>query len=106
MKILIIMIVTAYCPCEKCCGQFADGVTASNYVIQTGDVFCAADKIFPFGTEFIISGYNKDQPVKVLDRGGAIKGNKLDVYFSSHIEALAWGKRVMIVELVRIGDRE
>ena len=29
----------------------------------------------------------------VEDRGGAIKGNKIDVYFSSHSKALQWGVR-------------
>lgn len=106
MSILIVMTVTAFCPCEKCCGKFTDGITASGHMIQQGDSFCAADKIFPFGTEFIIPGYNNNEPVKVLDRGGAIKGNKLDVYFPSHIEALTWGKKVLIVELVRIGNSE
>jgi len=93
------MRVTAYCPCEKCCGPYADGITASGHKIQPGDVFVAADRRFPFGTEMIIPGYNNDQPVKVLDRGGAIHGNRLDVFFHTHAEALQWGVRYLDVRI-------
>jgi len=88
-----LMEVTAYCPCEKCCGNYADGITASGYKIQYGDRFVAAPKMIPFGTEIIISGYNNNKPVKILDRGGAIKVGRLDVYFDSHKEALKWGRQ-------------
>ena len=93
------MRVTAYCPCPKCCGQYSDGITACGHKIQPGDVFVAADKRYSFGTEMIISGYNNGQPVKVLDRGGAIKGDRLDVFFASHQEALEWGVRYLDVKV-------
>ena len=83
--------VTAYCPCAKCCGRFADGITASGHRIRKGDRFCAADKSIPFGTMIIIPGYNDGKPVPVLDRGGAITAGRLDVYFDEHDEARAWG---------------
>lgn len=83
--------VTAYCPCEKCCGRYADGMTASGHRIRKGDRFLAADPNIPFGTEFIVPGYNNSKPVPVLDRGGAIKGKRIDVFFDSHSEALEWG---------------
>lgn len=88
------MNVSAYCPCSKCCGQYADGVTASGHVIEKGDRFVAAPKNYPFGTVMIIPGYGK---VKVLDRGGAIKGNRLDVYFDTHEQALEWGRQYLDV---------
>jgi 3D (Asp-Asp-Asp) domain-containing protein len=47
----------------------------------------------------IISGYNDGQPVKVLDRGGAIRGDRLDVFFASHQEALEWGVRYLDVKV-------
>ena len=88
------MKVTAYCPCEKCCGQYADGITANGYKIQTGDKFCASD--VPFGTIVEIPGYGK---VPVLDRGGAIKGDRLDVYFDNHQDALNWGVKFLKVKI-------
>jgi len=95
------MRVTAYCPCPKCCGRYSDGVTACGHKLHPGDSFVAADKKYPFGTEMIIPGYKNDQPVKVLDRGGAIYGNRLDVFFDSHKEALEWGVRNLDVKVRR-----
>lgn len=93
------MRVTAYCPCEKCCGEYSDGVTACGHRIRSGDAFVAADKQYAFGTEMIIAGYNNGEPVKVLDRGGAIRGNRLDVFFQSHDEALTWGVKYLYVKV-------
>jgi 3D (Asp-Asp-Asp) domain-containing protein len=95
------MTVTAYCPCSKCCGDWVDGHTANNHKIQDGDCFVAAPKTYAFGTEMIIPGYNNSRSVKVLDRGGAIKGNKLDVFFNTHQEALQWGVQKLDV-LVKV----
>jgi len=95
------MRVTAYCPCEKCCGKYADGVTACGHRIRPGDAFVAADGEYPFGTEMVIAGYKNGQPVKVLDRGGVIKDNRLDVFFHSHDEALKWGVKRLDVKVRR-----
>ena len=93
------MRVTAYCPCEKCCGRHADGITAAGHKINDGDKFAAADGRYSFDTEMLIPGYNNDQPVKVLDRGGAIRGDKLDVFFNSHQKALEWGVQYLEVRI-------
>ena len=88
--------VTAYCPCEKCCGRFADGITASGHVIKPGDRFVAAPKGIPFGTILTIPGYGK---VLVEDRGGSITDGRLDVYFDTHQEALNWGVQILKVKI-------
>lgn len=93
------MRVTAYCACRKCCGKFADGITACGHKIRRGDVFVAADRKYPFGTEMIVAGYNNGKPIKVLDRGGAIRGNKLDVFFNSHSTARKWGVKYIDVKV-------
>ena len=93
------MRVTAYCPCPKCCGNYSDGITACGHKIRQGDFFVAADKMYPFGTEIIIPGYKSSEAVKVLDRGGVIRGNRLDVFFNSHQEALKWGVRYLDVKI-------
>jgi len=95
------MRVTAYCPCEKCCGKYSNGQTACGHKIRPGDAFVAADKEYSFGTEIIIPGYENAEPVKILDRGGAIRGNRLDVFFGSHEEALKWGVRYLNVKVRR-----
>lgn len=90
--------VTAYCACSKCCGAWADGYTASGHKISKGDRFVATPSSIPFGTRLRIAGYAEGQSVRVLDRGGAIKGNRLDVYFDTHQEALNWGVKYIEVE--------
>ncbi len=95
------MEVTAYCPCTKCCGPEAKGITASGMPVSYNDgKFVAADtKLLPFGTRLQVPGYH-DVPVEVMDRGGAIRGYKLDVYFASHEEALEWGRRWVQVKVL------
>ena len=93
--------VSAYCPLACCCGEYADGITASGHVIQPGDKFVAAPKHIPFGTMIDIPGYGR---VPVLDRGGAIVGNKLDVFFGGpdgHQNALNFGRQILTVTIER-----
>jgi 3D (Asp-Asp-Asp) domain-containing protein len=69
-------------------------------VIKPGDKFVAAPRNIPFGTLIAILGYNNGKPVPVLDRGEAIKDNKLDLFFPTHKAALEWGRRKIIVKIV------
>ena len=48
---------------------------------------------FAFGTELIIDGHT----YVVEDRGGAIRGNRIDIFFSSHQAALNYGRRTVDV---------
>lgn len=93
------MRVTAYCPCPICCGQYSDGMTACGHVIKAGDTFVAADKRYAFGTEMMVPGYSSGQIVKVFDRGGAIRGDRIDVFFPTHQEALEWGVKHLDVKI-------
>ena len=78
--------LTAYCACEKCCGK-SDGITASGAKVQQGITVAADTDILPFGTKVVIN----DHEYTVQDRGGAIKGNRIDIYFDTHEEALEFG---------------
>ena len=94
-KVSVRMRVTAYCPCPKCCGSFSDGKTASGKrITYNGGNFVAADtSLLPFGTMLSIPGYNGGRPVPVEDRGGRIKGMRLDVFYYSHHQARQWGSQ-------------
>lgn len=98
---VVLMEVTAYCPCEKCCGTHSPGITASGkHVSYNKGRFVAADtRVLPFGTKVSIPGYHEGVFVPVLDRGGAIKGNKLDLYFPTHQAALKWGRQKVAVTI-------
>ena len=94
--------VTAYCPCKKCCGPGAKGLTASGRSIRYNDgQFVAADtRVLPFGTKLVIPGYANETPVPVIDRGGAIKGYHIDLFFPTHEQAKQWGVKWMQVQVV------
>jgi 3D (Asp-Asp-Asp) domain-containing protein len=97
---IVKMLVTAYCPCPKCCGANASGITASGKLVTyNGGQFVAADSSLPFGTKLVIPGYSNGS-VEVLDRGGAIRGNHLDVFFPTHQQALEWGRRTVEVTVL------
>lgn len=102
-KKVLWMEVTAYCGCTKCCGSSARGITASGRsIVYNGGQFVAADtKVLPFGTKVQIPGYANDQLVEVIDRGGAIKGNHLDVFFPTHEAAKEWGRKWMGVTVAQ-----
>ena len=108
--VVMTMEITGYCNCGKCCSWHRPwfglgspvissgpnkgkpkevGMTASGVRAHPGTV--AADtSVLPFGTIVYVEGYGYG---RVEDRGGAIKGNKLDLWFSSHDEALKWGRK-------------
>lgn len=87
--------ITAYCSCAKCCGK-TTGITAMGTKATAGRTVAASSK-FSFGTKLNINGHT----YTVEDRGGAIKGNKIDIYVNSHAEALAWGVRYLPVSVVK-----
>lgn len=51
----------------------------------------------PFGTKIYIDGVGERI---VQDRGGAIKGNQIDLYFDSHQEALNFGRQTKQVTIL------
>lgn len=88
--------ITAYCACKRCCGK-SNGITASGVKAIEGITIAADTKVLPFGTKVIIDG----NTYIVQDRGGAIKGNRIDIYFDTHEKALQYGrqtKEVIILE--------
>lgn len=91
-----VFTVTAYCPCRKCCGAYANGYTATGAKATQGVTVAADPAVLPMGTEIQIDGHT----YTVQDTGGAIKGNRLDLYFDSHEDALQWGVQKKTVQWV------
>lgn len=99
--------LTAYCPCEKCCGVWGknrptDGEgnllvkTASGAYAKEGVTVAADTSVLPFGTALLIDGHE----YIVQDRGGAVNGNQIDIYFESHEEALQFGVQYMEIYII------
>lgn len=77
--------LTAYCSCSRCCGQWANGITASGTTASAGRTVAMSG--VPFGTKLLING-----KVYVVEDRGTPYGH-VDIYFNSHSEALQFGRQ-------------
>ncbi|HBV87010.1 MAG TPA: hypothetical protein DEF42_10250 [Desulfosporosinus sp.] len=80
------MIVTAYSANDK--GMDGKGITASGETVQEGRTI-AADPSVPFGTQIHIPRLGNTYTV--TDRGGAIRGNRIDLYMEKRSDAIEFG---------------
>lgn len=99
--------LTAYCSCSLCCGKWAYNrpVDENGNEIVYGAIgerliegysIAVDPEVIPYRSEVFINGHT----YKAQDCGGAIKGNRIDVYFSSHEDALEFGVKYAEVFLV------
>lgn len=88
--------LTAYCPCSKCCGQWADGITSTGVYAQANHTIAVDPRVIPYGSKVMINGHI----YTAEDCGGSIKGNRIDIYFNSHSEALRFGIQYATVYLI------
>ncbi len=90
--------ITAYCPCEECCGYWAtvrpkdkNGnpivYTSTGAVAKAGTTIAVDPNIIPHGTKVKIN----DKVYIAQDTGSAIKGASIDVYTDDHQKALEHG---------------
>ena len=101
------VVATGYTAGEESTGKTlnhpAYGVTYSGVKVKR-DLYStiAADlDIFPLGTILWIPGYGYGV---VADKGGAIKGNRLDLYYETVEDVYAeWGKKELDVYIVEKG---
>lgn len=93
------MIATGYCSCKKCCGIWAENrengivYTASGAIAQAGHTIAVDTSVIPFGSVVLIDGV----AYVAEDTGSAIIGNRIDIYFDSHDEALQFGIQELTV---------
>lgn len=87
--------LTAYCPCAKCCGEWADGITYTLTEATPGRTVAVDPDVIPLGSTVYIDG----SPYVAEDIGGAIQGNRIDVFFPDHQTALQFGVQYAEVEI-------
>ena len=99
--------LTAYCSCSLCCGKWANNrpvdengneivYGAIGERLKEGYSIAVDPTVISYRTEVIING----RTYKAQDCGGAIKGNRIDVYFEDHQAALNFGVQYAEVFLV------
>ena len=101
-------VLTAYCPCEKCCGQYG----VNRPIDENGDliVYGAYGQRLEAGvsiaTDPNVIGFNQDVYIngvvyKAHDTGGNINGNQIDIYMADHDEAVEFGVQYADVYLIK-----
>lgn len=100
------MKVTAYSPDAASCGDSADGITATLHHVATNDFRMVASdpRVLPYGSMISVPGYDNGAVVPVLDCGGAIKGNRLDLLYPTHSMARKWGVKYVDVVIWGYAD--
>lgn len=101
--------ITHYCACSKCCGKSEDdpayGITATGTRATEGRTVAVDPRVIPYGSEIVVRFADGSEARLIAeDCGGAIKGNRLDVYMDSHEAALVEGVKTAEVYIVE-GER-
>lgn len=92
--------LTAYCSCEICTGEYADGITYSGTEATEGRTIAVDPKLIPIGSVVYIEGLG----IRIAeDIGGAIKDKHIDVYFNSHEDALKFGRQTAKIVIIEEG---
>lgn len=91
--------VSAYCSCEICCQGWSNnrpnGIVygASGEELVPYHSIAVDTDIIPYGKSVFIDGIE----YVAEDCGGAIKGNRIDIYMDSHEAAVEFGVKNMMV---------
>lgn len=88
--------VTAYCPCESCCGRWADGVTASGFPAGPG-IVAVCPEVIPLGSTVVIDGLK----YLAADTGSGVEGLHIDICMSHHEDTVEYGVRTAEVWVAR-----
>ena len=80
--------LTAYCGCKSCSGKWGTR-TASGRKAKQGRTIAVDRRKIKLGSKVQING----KTYVAEDVGGGVKGNHIDVFFSSHKQTMKFGKK-------------
>lgn len=83
----LLMSATAYDDCWQCNGSWTGQPSYIGLPLQTG-VVAVDPNVIPLGTKLWIEGYGE---AVAADVGGAIKGNRIDLFYPDHTSASNYG---------------
>lgn len=90
------VIATAYTAyCKGCSGTTAYGIDLRANPDQK--VIAVDPRIIPLGTKVWVEGYGE---AIAGDTGGAIKGNKIDVFIPEYENAMQWGVKTVKIKVL------
>ena len=87
---------TGYCPCGACSEGWGRR-TSTGAVATAGHTIAVDPRVIPYGSKVMINGvvYTAE------DRGGAVRGNHIDIFFNTHAETRQHGTQNAEVYLVQ-----
>ncbi|WP_066321895.1 G5 and 3D domain-containing protein [Bacillus sp. FJAT-29814] len=85
---------TAYC--NGCSGRTATGFDLR--ANPNAKIIAVDPRVIPLGTKVYVEGYGY---AVAADTGGAIKGNKIDVFMSSKADAYRWGRKKVKIKILQ-----
>ena len=97
-KVVKTFKVTATAFTANCKG--CSGVTSTGFNLKKNPdakIIAVDPKVIPLGTKVWVEGYGE---AIAADKGGAIKGNKIDVFMPNKSKAYSWGRRTVTVKIL------
>lgn len=96
VKSLGMFRTTAYCPCYGCSEGWGRK-TSTGATARANHTIAVDPRVIPYGTKVMINGvvYTAE------DRGGAVKGNHIDIFFDTHAQTRQHGTRTAEVFLIQ-----
>lgn len=88
--------ITYYCACYECSEGYGNN-TSTMVRAKEGRTIAVDPRVIPYGSTVFIDG----QPFIAEDCGGAIKGNKIDIFLNDHYSTEKLGVDYCQVEIVR-----
>lgn len=97
-------IISAYCKenYPHICNDGDSTYTATGTIVTAGRTIAIDPNYIPYGTRIEIEGVG----IRIAeDCGGAIKGNRIDLLFETHQQALEWGIQEREVKILKIKEK-
>lgn len=93
---VITVVATAYDGCYKCNYPYYGYPSYIGLPLARG-IVAVDPKVIPMGTKIYVEGYGN---AIAADQGNAIKGNRIDLYFDTHQQALDYGMKTVKVTIL------
>lgn len=93
---VLTMTATGYDSCYECNKPFYGKPSYIGLPLRKG-VVAVDPRVIPMGTRLYVEGYGE---AIAADQGNAIKGNRIDLFFDSHQQALNYGKKTVKVTIL------
>ncbi len=88
-------LITAYCSCEECNGQWTGQPTASGTDMVEGRTIAVDPDVIPLGSTVKIDG----NTYIAEDTGSAVNGEHIDMFLDDHQQTDEWGRQYKDVYL-------